>query len=250
MPMDPRRFGNYSQRARLGLIVPPTNTVNEAEWMRLLPEGVTLHVTRMPLHADSSSEGGRAALYADIRTHVLSLAQAAPDVIAYGCTAGSMVNPINTLTDYMQQCCGVPAVATAPALVMAVRALDLQRVALATPYHDALNAHEQHFLEDNGIAVLGMRGMGIGAGGAAEYIRIAQVPLQQVYDHVMAADVPGAQAILVSCTDFASLPLLSRLEQALGKPVISSNQATLWAALRRAGISDAIPDAGSLLQIA
>ena len=91
--MDPRRFGNYSQRARLGLIVPPTNTVNEAEWMRLLPEGVTLHVTRMPLHADSSSEGGRAALYADIRTHVLSLAQAAPDVIAYGCTAGSMVPP-------------------------------------------------------------------------------------------------------------------------------------------------------------
>jgi dihydroorotate dehydrogenase len=100
-----------------------------------------------------------------------------------------------------------------------VRALGLQRVALATPYHDALNAHEQHFLEDNGIAVLGMRGLGIGAGGAAEYIRIAQVPLQQVYDHVMAADMPGAQAILVSCTDFASLPLLSGLEQALGKPL-------------------------------
>ena len=62
-----------------------------------------------------------------------------------------------------------------------------------------------------------MRGLGIGAGGAAEYIRIAQVPLQQVYNHVLAADVAGADAILVSCTDFATLEALPKLEAALAE---------------------------------
>ena len=40
----------YGWRARIGLIVPPTNTANEAEWSLMLPDGVTLHTTRMPLH--------------------------------------------------------------------------------------------------------------------------------------------------------------------------------------------------------
>ena len=58
----PRPFSNYSQRARIGVIVPPTNTVNEAEWLRMMPDGVTFHAARMPLHADTASEAGRKAL--------------------------------------------------------------------------------------------------------------------------------------------------------------------------------------------
>ena len=57
----------YGKRAKLGLIVPPTNTVNEAEWSAMVPEGVTFHVTRMPLHTDTSSAEGKKAMYADIK---------------------------------------------------------------------------------------------------------------------------------------------------------------------------------------
>ena len=89
----------YGWRAKIGLIVPPTNTVNEAEWQIMAPDGVTIHSTRMPLHADTTSEAGKAALYADIEKAVADLAQAGPDCIAYGCTAGSMVMPITALTD-------------------------------------------------------------------------------------------------------------------------------------------------------
>jgi maleate isomerase/arylmalonate decarboxylase len=237
----------YGTRAKLGLIVPPTNTVNEAEWARMLPAGVTMHVTRMALHADSASEAGRAALYADVRKAVADLAQASLDVIAYGCTAGSMVTPIETLTDYMSACCGLPCVATAPAIVAACRALGVQRVALATPYHDTLNAHEARFLRDCGIETVAMRGLGIGAGGAHEYVRIARVPLADVYAHCRGADHPHAQALVVSCTDFAALEAIPRLEAELGKPVVTSNQATLWRALRAAGIEDRFDRYGRLL---
>ncbi len=246
MPRD-GHYRPYGFRAKLGLIVPPTNTVNEAEWARMAPAGVTVHVARMPLHSDTASEAGRRALYADVKLAATELAKAAPDVIAYACTAGSMVTPLDTLTRYMEEVSGVPAVATAPALVLACRALGARRVALATPYHDALNAHEAEFLAANGVETVSVRGLGIGAGGPQEYVRIARVPKEEVFAHCRAADAPEAEALLVSCTDFAALEAIPRLEAALGKPAVSSNLATFWLALRAAGVEDRIPGFGMLL---
>lgn len=237
----------YGFRAKLGLIVPPTNTVNEAEWSRMAPEGVTVHVARMPLHSDTTSDAGREALYADVRLASTELAKASPDVIAYACTAGSMVTPLDTLTRFMEEVSGVPAVATAPALVHACRALGVTRVALATPYHDALNEHEVQFFDANGIETVSVRGLGIGAGGPQEYVRIARVPKDEVFAHCRGADAPNAEGMVVSCTDFAAMEAIPRLEATLGKPVISSNLATFWLALRTAGIEDRLSGFGMLL---
>ena len=145
-----------------------------------------------------------------------------------------MVTPIEALPDFMRGVTGIPAVATAPSLVLVARALGVTRVSMATPYHDELNEHERHFLADNGIEVLKMAGLGIGAGGPGEYGRIAQVPLDKVYAHARSVDHKDAQALMISCTDFSTLPLIARLESELGIPVITSNTATLWAALRAA----------------
>jgi len=233
-----RTSGPYGYRAKIGVIVPPTHTVNEAAWARLIPEGVTMHVTRMPLHADTTSLDGRRALYDDIRQACGELAKAGVDVIVYACTAGSMVTPIDTLTDFMLEVTGIAAVATAPSLVFAARVMWLKRIALATPYHDALNDHEVHFFADCGIETLSVLGLGIGVGGAHEYSRIARTPMATVYEHCLAVDVPAAKGLIVSCTDLATLEALPRLEAVLGKPVISSNLATLWRALRQAGVED------------
>lgn len=236
----------YGHRAKLGVIVPPTNTANEAEWARMVPGGVTIHAARMPLHADTGSEAGKRALYADLEKAARDLAQARVSVIAYGCTAGSLVSPITQIAQTMTGWTGTPAVTTAQALVEALRALDARRIAIATPYHDALNEHERHFLVEQGFEVLHIAGLGIGAGGAHEYRRIIEVPLEQVYAHALACDRAEADALLISCTDFPTLPLIPRLEAKLGKPVVTSNQATLWAALRRAGVADALQDFGIL----
>jgi maleate isomerase/arylmalonate decarboxylase len=247
MPRD-TFFRPYGFRAKLGLIVPPTNTVNEAEWAQMLPRGVTVHATRMPLHTDTQTEAGRAALFADVRHAAGTLAQAGPDVIVYACTAGSMSRPLDALTDFITAQTGVPAVATAPARVYAARALGLHRVALATPYHDRLNEHEVQFLAENGITVVSLRGLGIGAGGPEEYVRIARLAPEQVFAHCLGADVPAAQGLIISCTDFATLHSLPVLESRLGKPVISSNLASFWRTLRMAGIEDALTGFGSLLE--
>lgn len=247
MPID-RHYRPYGWRAKIGIIVPPTNTVNEGEWARLLPEGVTMHAMRMALHADTSTPEGRRVLHEDIRRAAGEVAKAGVDVVVYACTAGSMVTPLDSLTDFMREVTGIPAVATAPSLVHAARAFGLRKVALATPYHDALNDHEVHFLHECGIETLSVRGLGIGAGGPQEYPRIARTPKEDVYEHCLSADVPGAEGLIVSCTDFATLEILPRLEAKLGKPVISSNLATLWRTLRTAGIEDRITGHGRLLE--
>jgi maleate cis-trans isomerase len=238
----------YSFRAKIGLIVPPTNTVNEAEWARVMPDGVTFHTVRMPIHLDHASEAGRRALVGDICAKVSELSQARVDVVAYACTAGSMMNPRHALSEEVEAATGVPLVTTAAAIVDALDALGVRRVSIATPYHDQLNEHERAFLAANGIETLAIMGLGLGANGPVDYPLIAETPLERIEAHVRATFREGSEACLVTCTDFPTLSLHVGLEQGLRVPVITSNQATLWAALGRAAIDDDIPRLGALFK--
>lgn len=237
----------YSARAKLGLIVPPTNTVNEAEWMRMVPDGVTFHTHRMALHGDTESTAGRAALLADLDDAVGMLAQANLDAVAYACTAGSMVTPAKSLPEELSLRTGQCCITTSAAIIDALTALGVRKLSVATPYADALNAHEKHFLEAHGFEVLRLIGLGIGAGGPQEYPRIARTASQAVADHARAAFVPGSDALLITCTDFPALALIASLEAELGVPVVTSNQATFWAMLRAAGVDDRFEPFGRLL---
>jgi maleate cis-trans isomerase len=247
--MSHRHKSTYGFRARLGLIVPPTNTTNESEWMRMVPDGVSFHSVRMPIHESVHSPEERRALVEDIGARVGELRQARVDVVAYACTAGSMVHPPHSLPREVEALTGTPIVTTAASIVDALLALGARRVSIATPYHDALNDHEVEFLRANGVETSRILGLGIGANGPSDYPRIAETPLADVAAHARRAFVPGDDALLITCTDFPTLPLVAELEAELGVPVVTSNQATLWAALRRAGIDDRLASLGRLFEL-
>ena len=234
----------YGWRGRLGLIVPPTNTVNESEWARMMPRGVSFHTQRMALHEHGA---GAARLMEDLGAAMAMLTPTGCDPIAYACTAGSMTDPPEALPEAMAARSGVAAVTTSAAIVAALRALGACRISVATPYAHALNTQEARFLSSNGFEVLGIRGLGIGAGGPAEYVQIARTPVEAVRAHALSAFVPGSDALLVACTDLPTLPILAGLEEALGVPVVTSNGATLWASLRAAGLDDRLEGVGRLL---
>ncbi len=229
----------YGARARIGLIVPPTNTVNESEWRLAMPEGVSFHTHRMPIHTDLETTEGKAALDADLDAAFAMVLPVAPDVVAYACTAGSMVNPVHGLPRALAERHAVPAVTTSAAIVDALNALDARRLTVATPYSDTMNAHEVRFLAENGFEVLAISGRGIGAGGPSEFPRIARTPLTDIRQQVVDTYAAESEAIVLLCTDFPSLPLIVELEERFGVPVVTSNQATLWACLRTAGLDDA-----------
>lgn len=232
MPSERRHPGRiYGWSARLGLIVPPTNSTNEAEWQQALPEGVTLHVARMPLHLDSDTPDGRRALEADLAQAASDLAAADADVIAYGCTAGSLVLPLDGLTGLITNLTGRPAVATAPAIAAALSRVGARQIALATPYHDALNRHEAAFFAACGFEVVAMKGLGLGAGGPHEFRAIAGIEREVIMGLVEDVDGPDIDAVVLSCTDLPTRYLHGELERRIGKPLITSNQATFDAVL-------------------
>ncbi len=243
--MEPK--STYGWRAKLGLIVPTTNTINEAEWNMAAPGGVSIHSARMVLHTDLESATGKAALHDDLTTAVNSLAPAGLDVIAYGCTAGSLVTPRAALAEFMTGVCGLPCVTTGAAIVDALVALDVKSVSVATPYDKRLNDHEAAFLESQGITVRAIEGLGYGANGPREYTLMHRVPRDEIMDLARRVDDPDADGLLISCTDLPTFGVIAKLEQELGKPVVTSSQATLWAALAAAGLEAKLPGLGRLL---
>jgi maleate cis-trans isomerase len=229
-----QHHASYGWRARLGLIVPPTNTANESEWSRVLPDGVTLHTTRMPLPRD-------------LVAAAQLLAQAGVAAIAYGCTAGSMIEPLSQLPALIERATGIPGTTTAAALVEALHAVGARRIVMISPYGPTLQAREEAFLTRQGFTIVSSRGLGIGEGGAHEFVRIREQGPEVVSALARAAMVAEADAMLIACTDFGTLPVVAALEAELGIPIVTSNQAQFWSTLRAAGIDDAVPGWGGLL---
>lgn len=237
MPANPRLGG-----ARVGVILPSVNTTLEPEYAWLAPAGLTFHVARVMLR-ETTPEGVR-AMNEGVDAAAELIASVTPDVVAYACTSGSFVDGREALArqiDAIRARVGCPVVATSRAMVEALRALRIERVALATPYLDAVNVAEQAFLAAHGFDVTGVRGLGLS--GKA----IREVPPHAVADLVRSADTPAAQAVFVSCTDLRALEVADALERELGKLVLTSNQVTLWAILRALGRAQLIAGFGRLL---
>ncbi len=78
---------------------------------------------------------------------------------------------------------------------------------------------------------------------------IARVSRKTILDAAKNALAPDADAVFLSCTALRAVECIDEVEQAIGKPAVSSNQASIWLSLRRAGIDDAIPGFGQLLTL-
>ncbi len=233
----------YGWRGRIGLIVPSSNTTMEEELRRALPDGVSLHVARVKLRKVTVEELQRMEEYVEAAAD--TLADAGVGIIAYGCTTGSLVGGVGydeKIAKKIEEVAGVRAVATATAVVEALRHLRVESIAVATPYIDEVNKKEEEFLRDSGFNVVSMIGLGIESN-----IEIGRQAPEVAYRLGRAADHRDAEALFISCTNFRTFEILEALEMDLGKPVISSNSATLWMVLRELRISEPIFGLGELL---
>ncbi len=226
----------YGSRLRIGLLVPSSNTTMESELWRAAPAGVSIHSSRMKI-VDTTVEG-LAAMDRDLETALDLVLTAGVGVVCYGCTTGSLrggSGQDQALVEKIERLSGVPAVATASAVVQLLNQKKVRSLAIATPYVEELNQLERRFLEANGFRVTCIRGLGIrpnleiGRQAPSVAYRLAR----EVIDLA-----GGADGLFISCTNLPTWGILGRLEQELGVPVISSNQASLAAALEKGGIPD------------
>lgn len=238
---------SWNDGIRVGLIELSTSVALSAEAPVGLPEGVHPVMTRMRLPGGEVSADALDRMVSSDRLEQATreLADGGASVVAFGCTTGSLIKGAGfdrELVARMEEAAPVRATTTATALLAALRALEVTRVALATPYVDELNDLEVSFLETQGFQVIGMRGLGIGTDP-----EIGQVPYERTRSLARSVDSPEAEAVFISCTGLPTLAVLAGLEEELGKPVISSNAVTLWHALSLAGVAPSGDGRGSLL---
>ncbi|WP_280407858.1 maleate cis-trans isomerase family protein [Nocardia brasiliensis] len=172
------------------------------------------------------------------------LAPHRPQSVVWACTSGSFVygpRGAREQVDALAAAAGVPATSTSLAFVDAVHALGLDTVAIAASYPDEVARLFVEFLADADIRVVSMRSAGIDT--AAE---VGTLDAAQVRQLAVANDHPEAQALLIPDTAMHTLAVLPELEAALGKPVLTANQVTIWAGLRLAGRTATCPVLGTL----
>ncbi len=236
----------YGWRARVGLIVPSPNTVAETEFWQMAPEGVTVHTTRLLYRADEV-EDPLTDMEQFLPQTLEELRGLEVDVVAYGCTASALRTPHEHTRDEIKGALDKPTVTTMGCILDAFRALGVTKIAVGSPYPDAVNEAERAYFESQGLTVTADEGVILFEAQA----RLRHMNLVREEDVEALADKidsPEAEAVFLSCADMATLGVIERLEQRLGKPVVTSVQATFWGALRAAGIEDRIDGAGQLLR--
>jgi len=226
---------------KLGLIVPSWNTVMEYEMQRMAGGAMSVHTQRISHTADT--EENLMWMGTQVPAAAQLLAHAKVGVICYGCTAGGFLKGPQydrEIGDQIKAATGIPGATSASAITDALRALGVTRVSVATAYEPWLNEKVKQYLEAAGFEVLAIQGFGTQAHAAVTPDRVAALAKD--------VDRPGAQAVFISCSNLRTLEIIESLERDLGKPVVTSNQGSMWKMLRLVGDRRAVPGAGRLFR--
>ncbi|MCO5089950.1 arylmalonate decarboxylase [Bosea sp. (in: a-proteobacteria)] len=246
MSFDKLRFddGPYP-RARLGFVAVANAGLTEGDMFAMCPPGVGLSFTRVRMQT-ACTVASLSGMERDLGDALATLSPGRQDldVLCYNCTAGSFVIGEDKIIAMIEATRPQGRATTLLSGVhAALRAVGARRVAMATAYTDDINELEKAHFTRQGFDVVNLAGLGLLTD--VEMNRVSPDCLMDFARHV---DRPEADALFISCGALRSTGIVETLERELGKPVIGSNQASMWNCLRLAGIRDRMAGFGSLLR--
>lgn len=231
-------------RARVGFIIPASNRLVEPQTARACPPGVVPHFMR--LRMTNRYKRPLPELLPTILDAAAHLMDSKCDIVVFQCTGTSMsggVDMDNHVVSEIAHATKRPAISTAGAVKAALTALGARRLVFISETEQAGHDKKLKFLKEAGYEILADRCAGLA--GSDEY---CVTPPAFWYDMAMALRNDAADAFFISCANISSIDAIADLERDSGKPVVTSNQAALWYALRTLGISDVVPGLGALFQ--
>ena len=240
----PEHRVSYDWRARIGLIYPACGK-RDNDFSRLVPDGVSVHVTRVAFSGRVTAEDiGAMAELENLLAAARLLKDVQPSCVSWADTSGSfMFGPECDIeqSKAISATTGVPGSTTTTAVLAACARLGVARLGIASPYVAEVNDQLRSFLSARGLVVSSMRSLDLDSEWA-----IHSVGREATYRLARDAYAPQAEALFIPCTDFEAIDLIEVLERDLGVPVVTANQATMWHALRLSGVGDSLPHFGRL----
>jgi maleate isomerase len=216
---------------RIGVLLPSSSSVQERDIGRALPEDITLHVARMRLNNVDADSIQR--IVQEIETESQKLADVDVDVIIFPATAPSSRNGPGydrELIERIKAASGKPATTASTALLEALHVLSVKQIVLGAPWSASVNQTVAAFLEANGIEVLAQEALGL-----VRNLEIGLLDAQTAFDVGRRVNRPEADAVMLACGNWSTFSIIDRLEADLGKPVLTTNQVSLWHALKMMG---------------
>ncbi|WP_246529581.1 maleate cis-trans isomerase family protein [Microvirga zambiensis] len=235
-------------RARIGQMRPATAIEGAEEWRSVAPVGVAFADARTIV--PRVDDEGLKVMMSQVLEAARQLATAKVDLIVQCGAPGTFLRGPGhdeEVCSQIQETTGIPAITMMGAQMDALRALGAKTVAVATIYSDEVNRKMANYMEAYGFSVKSMIGLQItdpfeaSVHDADSAYRLGKQALKEA---------GKADAILISCGTYRTFATLPYLEMDTRTPVVSSNQATLWRALRACGLSDQIPNLGKLWTVA
>ncbi|MBE3086716.1 MAG: aspartate/glutamate racemase family protein [Bacteroidetes bacterium] len=234
----------FGWRGKIGLIVPSNNTLIETEIKPILPEGVILHVTKIHAYGfdtESIIERGKNANRA-----VQELSADNVDVIIYCCLATSLIMGKNwnkEFTDRTSELRRCPIITAFDATVTGLKELNLSKIGLVSPY-----PRDVHKLLPKAFAKVGIQVVAEVNNPIEDIDEVPKVNPSRVYDMARKVFSKVAEGICIVATDLPTSSVIQALEADLGIPVVTTNQAIIYVALKQIGVNLNLPNYGMLLK--
>jgi len=240
-PLDARPL-----KKRVGLLILATDHTTEPDFQHMVASRhVGVYVARVPYANPTTPENLRRMQPELTRGAELILPGESLDAVCYSCTSASVVIGDAEIAQAIQAAKpGVPVVTPPLAAVAGLRALGARRISILTPYTVETSRPMADYFAAHGFAI--DRFTCLGFDDDREMARIAPAALVEMAAGVTA---PQSDALFVSCTALRAALVISEMETAIGRPVVSSNLATAWMCLRLCSDATTRPDFGRLMTV-
>ena len=224
---------------RIGLVVPSLNVVVEDDLRWALPPDIGYHVARLRLGRTNGRVTQEALIAAgrDAVEQSTMLADAGMDAIAFNCTGASRSDgPAGALRlrDAIAEATATPSTTTILSVVRALRAGGLRRLVHICPFTPEFGADEAAFLRAEGFEIVESLGLNF-----TDARQAAKLTPEEICDIAAPLNRPQADGMFLACANVRALEAVPALQQRLGKPVVTSNQAVMWDLLDMIGHSGA-----------
>lgn len=230
----------FGWKARIGQLY-PSGGLCDYEIQRMAPDGVQFVTTRMPFRRAGLADD--AELARELEAHATLLADARVQLIAFNCTAASLVTGAQAINRRIEAATGIRSVTTIEAVLDALAAARMHRFALLTPYLPDVVAAEVAFFRERGLEVTVSGGL-----PCADPVEQGSIPAHRWRDIARIMRTDDCDGLLISCAGIQLAGVLGDIEQEFGRPVVASNQALLWRCLRLLALPERPIGHGALLE--